>query len=173
METAFTVLALGMLVAAAAAMSLRNLIHCALCLVGAFGGAAGLFLTLGAEFVAFAQVLVYVGAISILIVFALLLTSTRAVETAQPWVPPRGLGPTVAGLVTGLLLAAVGLSPGLPEKTAATSAVSVQELGRELLTRQAPALLAVGLLLTAALIGAVVVALREPPPTSGKEEPPA
>lgn len=173
METAFAVLALGMLVAAAAAMSLRNLIHCALCLVGAFGSAAGLFLTLGAEFVAFAQVLVYVGAISILIVFALLLTSTRAVETARPWAPPRGLGPAVAGVVVGLILAAVWRSPGLPEKAEAAPLVPVRELGRELLTRQAPALLAVGLLLTAALIGAVVVALREPPPAAGKEEPPA
>lgn len=170
METAFLVLALGTLVAAVAAMSLRNLIHCALCLVGVFAGVAGLFLLLGAEFVAFAQVLVYVGAISILIVFALLLTRTRGAETADLCVTPRWLGTGVAGLAAGLIIGGVLVSPSLPEKAPAAM-LTVRELGRELLTRQAPALLAVGLLLTAALIGAVVLAVREPAPP--RKEPPA
>jgi NADH:ubiquinone oxidoreductase subunit 6 (subunit J) len=172
METAFLVLALGTLVAAVAAMSLRNLIHCALCLVGVFAGVAGLFLLLGAEFVAFAQVLVYVGAISILIVFALLLTRTRGAETADLCVRPRWLGTGVAGLAAGLIIGGILVSPSLPEKApAAAMMMPVRELGRELLTRQAPALLVVGLLLTAALIGAVVLAVREPPPP--RKEPPA
>lgn len=169
METAFHLLAAGMLVAAVAAMSLRQLVHCALCLVAVFAAAAGLFLTLGAEFLAFAQVLVYVGAISILIVFAMLLTRTRAVDTASLSVRPRAVGITVAGSVTGFVIAAVLTSGALPEKAAAAAAVPVRELGRELMTRQVPALLVVGLLLTAALIGAVVLALREPPAASGKE----
>lgn len=164
METAFFVLALGTLVAAVAAMSLRNLIHCALCLVGVFAGVAGLFLLLGAEFVAFAQVLVYVGAISILIVFALLLTRTRGAETADLCVSPRWLGTGVAGLAAGLIIGGGLVSPALPEKAPAAALLPVRELGRELLTRQAPALLVVGLLLTAALIGAVVLAVREPSP---------
>lgn len=168
MDTAFALLALGMLAAAAAAMSLRNLIHCALCLVGVFVGAAGLFLLLGAEFVAFAQVLVYVGAISILIVFALLLTRTRGMESERLCVSPGWLGPAVAGLGIG----AVWLSRAFGETAPTTAPVPVRELGRELMTRQAPALLVVGLLLTAALIGAVVLALREPtPPPPGKEPP--
>ena len=57
------------------------------------------------------------------------------------------------------------------EKAAAAPAVPVRELGRELMTRQVPALLAVGLLLTAALVGAVVLALREPPAASSGKEP--
>lgn len=169
MDPAFTLLTLVLLAAAVAAMSLRNLVTCALCLVAVFLAAAGLFLTLGAEFLAFAQVLVYVGAISILIVFAMLLTRTRVVDTADLSVRPRALGITVAGAVTGFVIAAVLTSGALPEKAAATPTVPVRQLGRELMTRQVPALLAVGLLLTAALIGAVVLALREPPAAAGKE----
>lgn len=169
METAFALLTLALLVVATAAMSLRNLIHCALCLVGAFAAVAGLFLTLGAEFLAFAQVLVYVGAISILIVFALLLTRTRAVDTAALCVRPRGLGLATAGAVAGAVVGAVLLSRALPENAAPQTAVPVRELGRELMTHHVPALLGVGLLLTAALVGAVVLALREPPAAPEKE----
>jgi NADH:ubiquinone oxidoreductase subunit 6 (subunit J) len=55
-------------------MSLRNLVHCALALAVAFSGLAALYLQLDAQFVGFAEILVYVGAIAILIVFAILLT---------------------------------------------------------------------------------------------------
>src|SRR5258705_7978282 len=57
-----------------AAMSLRNIVHCALVLTVTFGGLALLYLQLNAQFVALAQVLVYIGAVAILIVFAILLT---------------------------------------------------------------------------------------------------
>ncbi len=172
MDPAFTLLTLGLLAAATAAMSLRHLVACALCLVAVFLAGAGLFLHLGAEFLAFAQVLVYVGAISILIVFALLLTRTRGAESAPLCARPRGWGLAVAGGVTGLLLAAVGTAR-LPAGAAPPRpAVPVRELGLELMSRQVPALLVVGLLLTAALIGAVVLALREPP-AGGEKEPPA
>src|SRR5882672_1203832 len=76
---------------AIAAVSLRNLVHCALCLVVTFAGLAALFLQLNAEFVGFAQILVYVGAVAILIVFAILLTRGSESEpsvpitTATPW----------------------------------------------------------------------------------------
>src|SRR5207302_11163720 len=74
MTFTFVILGVVTLAGAMAAMSLRNLVHCALCLVAAFGGLAGLFLQLGAQFVGLAQVLVYIGAVAILIVFAILLT---------------------------------------------------------------------------------------------------
>src|SRR6266511_5067145 len=59
---------------AIAAMTLRNLVHCALCLALTFAGLAALYLQLNAEFVGLVQILVYVGAVAILIVFAILLT---------------------------------------------------------------------------------------------------
>src|SRR6267378_1008398 len=76
---------------AIAAVSLRNLVHCALSLVVTFAGLAALFLQLNAEFVGFAQILVYVGAVAILIVFAILLTRgsepvpSAPITTATPW----------------------------------------------------------------------------------------
>jgi len=69
-----TLLGIVTLAGAIAAMALRNLVHCALALVVAFGGLAALYLQLGAQFVGFAQALVYIGAVAILIVFAILLT---------------------------------------------------------------------------------------------------
>jgi NADH-quinone oxidoreductase subunit J len=75
---AFLIIAIVTLFAAAAAMSLRNLVHCALSLVVTFAGLAALYLQLDAQFVGFAQILVYVGAVAILIVFAVLLTRSDA-----------------------------------------------------------------------------------------------
>ena len=74
MSPTFTLLAALTVASAIATMSLRNLVHCALALAVAFAGLAGLYLRLDAQFVGFAQVLVYVGAVAILIVFAILLT---------------------------------------------------------------------------------------------------
>src|SRR5215475_7522883 len=74
MTVSFAILAIITIAAGVAAMTLRNLVHCALALVGAFAGLAALYLQLGAQFVGFAQILVYVGAVAILIVFAILLT---------------------------------------------------------------------------------------------------
>src|SRR6266404_321818 len=70
----FIILGLLTLAGAGAAMSLRNLVHCALALTVAFAGLAALYLQLDAQFVGFAQILVYIGAVAILIVFAILLT---------------------------------------------------------------------------------------------------
>src|SRR5436309_9143995 len=70
----FTILALLTLAGAIAALSLRNLVHCALALTVTFAGLAALYLQLDAQFIGFAQILVYIGAVAILIVFAILLT---------------------------------------------------------------------------------------------------
>src|SRR5262249_18565149 len=82
MTLSFALLALLTTAAAIAAMSLRHLVHCALSLVVTLAGLAALFLQLNAEFVGLAQILVYVGAVAILIVFAILLT--RSSEEAPP-----------------------------------------------------------------------------------------
>ena len=73
-EIAFYLIAALTVAFAVAAMTLRRLVHCALCAAAAFAGLAVIYLQLDAEFVGFAQLLVYVGAIAILIVFAVLLT---------------------------------------------------------------------------------------------------
>src|SRR5438046_8656084 len=74
MPLPFIIIAALTIAAAVAAMNLRNLVHCALALTVAFAGLAAAYLQLDAQFVGFAQILVYIGAVAILIVFAILLT---------------------------------------------------------------------------------------------------
>ncbi len=68
-------------------MTLRGLVHCALALAVAFAGIGTIYLNLGAQFLGLAQLLVYVGAIAVLIVFVILLT--RGSDTDSPLVPGR------------------------------------------------------------------------------------
>src|ERR687891_671826 len=80
MNWVFVTLAVITLLSAAGAVSFRNPVHCALSLTLTFAGLAAFYLHLNAQFVGLAQILVYVGAVAILIVFAILLT--RADETS-------------------------------------------------------------------------------------------
>src|SRR3954469_10974238 len=103
MDIVFAIIAAVTIAAAVAAMSLRNLVHCALALTVAFAGLAAAYLQLGAQFVGFTQLLVYVGAVAILIVFAILLT--RGSESPQQSVLSAGAltGVAVTIAVLGIL----------------------------------------------------------------------
>src|SRR6266516_283767 len=102
MSVPFAIIAVVTLASAIAAMSLRNLVHCALSLVITFAGLAVFYLQLGAQFVGLAQILVYVGAVAILIVFAILLT-----RGSEPPQQPVVAGQWFMGLVVGVLVFAV------------------------------------------------------------------
>ena len=147
-----------------AAVLLRNLVHCALALTVAFAGLALLFLQLDAQFAGFAQILIYIGAVAILVVFAILLT--RSSET-----PKKGEGGVFsrtwsAGLViAAAVFAVLGWAvltavPVFGPETAAPQ-VTVQQIGQALMGRYVLPLEIVALLLTAATIGAVIVAMHE------------
>jgi NADH-quinone oxidoreductase subunit J len=161
MNITFVILAALTVVSAVAAMSLRNLVHCALCLVVTFGGLAAFYLKLGAPFVGWAQVLIYVGAVAILIVFAILLTRSDAPSQpigSRSWL----VGVAVAVLVFAVLARAILTSAIVRQELPAYREPSVRDIGRELMTRYVLPLEATGLLLTAATIGAVIIALEEP-----------
>ena len=164
MTFSFAILALLTLASAVAALTLRNLIHCALCLTVTFASLAGLFLQLDAQFVGFAQVLVYIGAVAILVVFAILLTRgsdpPRERVFSSSWVWGAG----VALAVFTVLATAILSSSQLRREPSAPSPASVRQIGEELMTRYVLPLEVLGLLLTAALIGAVVIALQEKQP---------
>jgi NADH-quinone oxidoreductase subunit J len=167
MTFTFYLLCAFTLAGAVAAMSLRNLVHCALSLAIAFGGLAGIYLQLDAQFAGFAQVLVYVGAVAILIVFAVLLT--RGSEPAnEPIYSTRwfvGLG--VATGVFAVIASAVMASKALPLGPLSAPTVVIRDLGDQLMTRYVLPLEVLGLLLTAALIGAVIIAVHDNPPKTG------
>jgi NADH-quinone oxidoreductase subunit J len=145
-----------------AAISLRNLIHCALCFATCLLGIAGIFLWLGAQFVGFAQVLVYVGAISILVVFAILLTRGAGNEEGERWFGSPLVSATIAVLLGGVLIASIFGSGNANASAAQYSAhAPVAAIGQKLMTTHVVALEVIALMLTVALLGAVTLAMPE------------
>ena len=146
---------------AVAAISLRNLVHCALALTVTFAGLAALYLQLDAQFAGFAQILVYIGAVAILIVFAILLT--RGEEPGgQPifstdWFWGGAVAVAVFLVLSGMILSSKALTGAASRAPRAT----VGQIGDQLMTKYLLPLEVLGLLLTAALIGAVIIAMRE------------
>ena len=144
-------------------MSLRNLVHSALCLAVSLVGLALIYLGLDAEFIGWIQILVYVGAVSILIVFAILLTrGTEAPAGRITFAPWSGL--IIAGAVFATLAWTVIKSKALTEITGNPSldvSFVVKNIGGKLVAEYVLPLQVMGLLLTAALIGAVIIALHE------------
>ncbi len=169
MTLTFNIIAGITVAAAVAAMGLRNLVHCALALTVALAGLAAAYLQLDAQFIGFAQILVYVGAVAILIVFAILLT--RGSEPAQQPILSRGwlAGMMVAVAVLGVLTWAIAKSSAIPRGIPPQPQATVRQIGDALMNQFVLPLEAVGLLLTAALIGAVIIAMKEPAP--GRPEP--
>jgi NADH:ubiquinone oxidoreductase subunit 6 (subunit J) len=159
MTLALIVIAALTLAAAAVALTLRNLIHSALLLIVSWAGIAAFYLWAGAEFVAFAQVLIYVGAISMVVLFAVLLTRHSHTEPTAAAPSSRRLlaALTTGGALLGVLWGAVVSAP-LQSSPAAAPVLTVRDLGLQLMGPHAAALLVVGALLTVALIGAVVIA---------------
>jgi len=156
-----TAIAVVLLGAAAVAMALRNLIHCALWLVLAWSALAAFYLWAGAEFLAFAQVLIYVGAVSMVVLFAVLLTRRLPDVNPAPPPPPAGGGRILAGVAAGVLVAGVVARAGLTSPLPAAGAAPVlttRRLGVELMGAHAGALVVAGVILTMVLIGAVVLA---------------
>jgi NADH:ubiquinone oxidoreductase subunit 6 (subunit J) len=162
MTAAFIIIALFTLASAAVAMSLRNLIRSALLLVGSWAGIAAFYLWAGAEFVAFAQVLVYVGAVSMIVLFAVLLTSRSRADLA---IAPDSIQRAAAALLVGGgvfgVLAGMVIGTPLAMRPNEAPTVTVKQLGTQLMSSHTAALLIVGVILTVALLGAVVIAATD------------
>jgi NADH-quinone oxidoreductase subunit J len=154
---AFIVIAIFTLSGALAAACLRKLIHAALCLVVAFIGLAAFYFLLGAEFVGLVQVFVYVGAVAVLIVFTILLTRREDEESSGfNW-----SGPVVAAVVFAGLVWTILKTSSVSVVSPAIEALTVKRVGEVLMTNYVWPLQCVGLLLTAALIGALVLVMEE------------
>ena len=155
--TAFLVIAVFTLAGALAAACLRKLVHAALCLVVAFVGLAAFFFLLGAEFVGLVQIFVYVGAVAVLIVFTILLTRREDEDVVGfSWG-----GVLVAIIVFAGLLWTILNTASLSVAAPAIEALTVKRIGEVLMTNYVWPLQCVGLLLTAALIGALVLVMEE------------
>jgi len=153
------VLAMITVAGTAAAVSLRNAVHCVLALTVSFTGVAALYLQLGAQFVGFTQIMVYVGAVAILAVFAIMLThspeSAKSPVFSSRWL----MGSVVAAAVFAVLAWAIRSNAAPAQALPPQPEVTVQQIGDALMRRFVLPLEIMGLLLTAALIGAVVIAM--------------
>ena len=156
-NVAFAAIAVLTLAGAVAAATLPKLMHAALSLVIAFVGLAAFFFLLGAEFVGLVLIFVYVGAVAVLIVFTILLTR-RDVATDRGF---NWSGVVVAIAVLAGLVWAISKTQSLAVAAPQIEPLTVKRIGELLMTSYVWPLQCVGLLLTAALIGALVLVMEE------------
>lgn len=150
----FIIISVLTLAAALAAASIKKLIHAAFCLVAAFLGMAAFFFLLGAEFLGLVQIFVYVGAVAVLIVFTILLTH-REEETATTGF--KWSGALIAAAIFVGLLWTILQTPNLSTDAPLMEPLTVKKIGEVLMTDYVWPLQCIGLLLTAALIGGLIL----------------
>jgi NAD(P)H-quinone oxidoreductase subunit 6 len=152
-------LATLMLAAGLAVVSMRDIIRCGLAMIVCFLALAGLYVTLGAPMVAAAQVIVYIGAISVLILFAIMLTQDKAAPSRLVF-QKQAAPAAVAAIVLAVLVAvaAAGTDWGAVGELvgAATTDIALHLFDQYVLAFEA-----VSVLLLAAVIGGVFLAKRE------------
>jgi len=167
-DVLFLALAAVLLVSALLVVTLRDIIRCGLAMIVSFASLAGIYVMLGNPLIAAAQVLVYIGAISVLVLFAIMLTQTKNAPTrlvfqTQTWAA------ALAAAVLAILISAAVLATTWPAASqrlwTATSDVAHLLFRDYVLPFEV-----VSVLLTAAVVGAVYLARREP--TSRKEDRP-
>jgi NADH:ubiquinone oxidoreductase subunit 6 (subunit J) len=156
-SAAFVAIAILTLAAALAAATLQKLMHAALSFAVAFVGVAAFFFLLGAEFVGLVLVFVYVGAVAVLVVFTILLTR-RDVKKSERF---NRAGVVIAVAVFGGLLWAILRTGTFSVAAPPMEPLTVKRIGDLLMSSYVWPLQCVGLVLTAVLIGALVLVMEE------------
>ncbi len=153
----FVIIAIFTLAAALAAATLQKLMHAALSFAVMFVGISAFFFLFGAEFVGLVQIFVYIGAVAVLIVFTILLTR-HDLEKVRSF---KWSGVVVAIAVFGGLVWAISKTKSLAIVPQQIQPLTVQRIGELLMTNYIWPLQCVGVLLTAALIGALILVIEE------------
>ncbi|HWO93430.1 MAG TPA: NADH-quinone oxidoreductase subunit J [Dehalococcoidia bacterium] len=132
----------------------RNLLHAVLSLIVSFAGMAGLFVTLSADFLAVSQVLIYVGAISILMIFAIMLTPEGGRRnTESRYLPAAVVG--ALGIVAAVMFVVFDVDWATPDREGFEETASL--LGEALLDKWVLPFEIASAVLLAAMIGAIVL----------------
>jgi NADH-quinone oxidoreductase subunit J len=169
---AFFYLFAGVCVASAfMVIAARNPVHSVLWLILAFVNAAGLFILLGAEFLAMILVVVYVGAVAVLFLFVVMMLDVDFAELKQGALQYLPIGALVGAVLLVELLLVVGawaIGPGVPQVIAVPippldQVTNTEALGLVLYTRYVYFFQASGLVLLIAMIGAIVLTLHHRP----------
>jgi NADH-quinone oxidoreductase subunit J len=164
---AFYLLAATTVVAGLAVITARNPVHSVLFLITAFFSAAGLFVLLGAEFLAMILVVVYVGAVAVLFLFVVMMLDVDFVALRQGFARYLPIGALVAGVLTVEMIFVASSVATTGAASASTgparqvgSVTNAEAIGRVLYTNYAYFFQAAGLILLIAMIGAIVLTLK-------------
>jgi len=155
-----------MIASAFMVISARNPVHSVLFLILAFVNAAGLFLMLGAEFLAMILIVVYVGAVAVLFLFVIMMLDVDFAELKQGFLQYLPVGVVVGACVflelLGLFVTWTVGSSSIANVAAKTPAdiSNTAALGRVIYTQYAYLFQASGLILLTAMVGAIVLTLR-------------
>ena len=146
-------------------VSSRNPVHSVRFLIAAFFNAAGLFVLIGAEFLAMILVIVYVGAVAVLFLFVVMMLDIDFAQLRSGFVRYFPIGALVGFILLAELVLVIGswvVAPGAPSPAAAGGVplTNTRALGDILYTRYLFAFQAAGLILLVAMIGAIVLTLR-------------
>jgi len=158
-DALFLVFGVTMLVSALAVVTMRDIIRCGLAMIVCFGALAGIYVIAGATLVAAAQVIVYIGAISVLILFAIMLTQTKDAPASlvfQTQAAPAAAAAVVLAVVVTITVAATDWGELGTRLHAATD-----DLANLLFAEYVLPFEVIGVLLLAAVIGGVWIAKRE------------
>jgi NAD(P)H-quinone oxidoreductase subunit 6 len=158
----FGVLALAVVVGALGVVMLPNIVYAAFLLGGVFLSVAGLYLMLNASFIAAAQILIYVGAVNVLILFAIMLVNKKEAMGASPGVGLRRVLST--GVCIGLFALLLRVAFSTPWATPGPAAIgedAVIRLGEHFFSDYLLPFELASVLLLMAMIGAIVLARRD------------
>jgi NADH:ubiquinone oxidoreductase subunit 6 (subunit J) len=159
-DALFFVLAALMLISGLLVVTMRDIIRCGLAMIVCFGALAGIYVLIGAPLLAAAQVIVYIGAISVLILFAIMLTQTKDAPSRlvfQTQAGPAAIAAVVIAVLIALSVNATDWGEVGHRIHQATDAVSQLLFSDFVLPFEI-----VSVLLLAAVIGGVFLAKREP-----------
>lgn len=160
---AFYILAFTAIAAAFMVVASRNPVHSVMFLILTFFAAAGLFILMGAEFIALLLVMVYVGAVAVLFLFVVMMLDVDFVEMKQGFLTYLPIGAVVALiLLAEMILVGAAYFMGETKTVVATDpeTSNLEAFGDVLYTQYAGAFEAAGLILLVALVGAIVLTLR-------------
>ncbi|CAN5584424.1 NADH-quinone oxidoreductase subunit J [soil metagenome] len=141
-------------------VTMKDIIRCGLAMIVCFGALAGIYVMMGVPLLGAAQVVIYIGAISVLILFAIMLTQTKDAPARlvfQTQVGSAAIASVIIAIVIALAVAATDWS-----EATARVAVDTRALATLLFTDFVFPLEIVGVLLLAAVVGGVFLAKREP-----------
>jgi NADH-quinone oxidoreductase subunit J len=159
-DALFWILATLMIGSALLVVTMRDIIRCGLAMIVCFGSLAGIYVIIGAPLVAAAQVIVYIGAISVLILFAIMLTQTKDAPSRlvfQTQAVPAAIASVIIAVLIALAIGATDWGEATKRVRLATDFLSTELFDKYVLPFEV-----VSVLLLAAVIGGVYLAKREP-----------